>query len=414
MHHLNTLLPLPDMVRLVLEKLNGAGFSAYLVGGCVRDALLGKQPQDWDITTSARPEEIEACFVGHSLVLTGRRHGTVGVIFGKALIEITTYRIDGAYSDHRHPDAVAFSDRLEEDLARRDFTINAMAWHPQEGLQDYFSGAADLQNGILRCVGVPARRLREDALRIVRGARFACTLGFAIEEQTLSAMLALCPLLDAVAAERVLTELNKALTGAAFGATFAAMPLLFFRLFRELPPDEARLQAALCSIEAPPPSVVLRLALLFALLAPEPLSAAQAFCTRLRYDRATTKAVLFLLQNKDAVVAPAAIGVKQWLRQTGAEQLHLLLNFQNYLYPDYPGTQDAALAVLAQVLAQEQCYRLADLAVSGNDLLAQGLPPGKAVGQMLNDLLDAVINGKLPNEREALLCAARDKAHGTL
>ncbi len=205
---------LPPYAGEVLEKLEAAGFEAWCVGGCVRDALLGRAPADWDVCTSARPEQTKKALAEFSQAETGLRHGTVTAITSGGPVEITTFRREGDYSDRRRPDKVEFTSCLEEDLLRRDFTINAMAWHPQRGLRDCFGGQADLQRGLLRCVGEPERRFQEDALRILRCLRFEAVLGFAIEENTEKALLALARLLEGISGERVQAEMDKLLAGA--------------------------------------------------------------------------------------------------------------------------------------------------------------------------------------------------------
>ena len=198
---------IPADAAFLLEKLNQKGHEAYVVGGCVRDALLGRTPQDWDLCTSALPEETAAIFSDHKLVLDGLVHGTVGVVRNGVLYEITTFRTESGYADARHPDEVRFVRRIEEDLARRDFTVNAMAYHPEKGLVDCFGGKNDLQKGILRCVGDPDTRFHEDALRILRAIRFAAVYGLSLEEETARAALQLCPQLSRISAERIGAEL---------------------------------------------------------------------------------------------------------------------------------------------------------------------------------------------------------------
>ena len=204
---------LPQTVREVLDRLNAAGQEAYVVGGCVRDRLLGREPADWDIATSALPDETRRIFADRSVIDTGIRHGTVSVLLDGQPLEITTYRIESAYSDHRHPDTVSFTRSLREDLRRRDFTINAMAYHPIDGLQDFFGGQADLKARIVRCVGDPRQRFEEDALRIVRALRFASVLGCSIDGATKTALLEQAPSLSQIAVERVAHELQRLLCG---------------------------------------------------------------------------------------------------------------------------------------------------------------------------------------------------------
>ena len=203
---------LPQAVQYVLERLEDAGFAAYAVGGCVRDTLLGRTPGDWDVTTAAQPEQVLALFNGYAIP-TGLKHGTVTVRAGEPHIEVTTFRADGAYTDHRRPDQVFFSDRLEEDLCRRDLTVNAMAMDLRGHITDLYGGREDLEAGILRCVGEPERRFEEDALRILRTLRFAAVLGFSVEPRTDAALRVKAPLLRCIAPERILTEMDKLLCG---------------------------------------------------------------------------------------------------------------------------------------------------------------------------------------------------------
>ena len=215
---------LPSDVKLMIEKLRHNGYSGYVVGGCVRDSLRGIMPHDWDLTTSAPPEEIERIFAEYQTVSVGKKYGTVAVIVEGELYEITTYRIDGEYSDSRHPDEVRFSDRLSDDLARRDFTVNAMAYNDEDGLVDLYGGQQDLANGVIRCVGDPTQRFSEDALRILRALRFAATLGFTIEPDTSDAILRQRKLLSDIAGERIREELLKLLVRRECRLCPAALP----------------------------------------------------------------------------------------------------------------------------------------------------------------------------------------------
>lgn len=232
---------LPPYAGEVLEKLESAGFEAWCVGGCVRDALLGRAPADWDICTSALPEETKKALDGIPQAETGLQHGTVTALTQGGPVEVTTFRREGAYSDHRRPDKVEFTACLEEDLQRRDFTINAMAWHPQRGLRDCFGGREDLQAGLLRCVGEPARRFQEDALRILRCLRFQAVLGFAVEENTEKALRALACLLEGISGERVQAEMDKLLAGAYAEKTLRTYADVFRTLFPEILCAEVKL-----------------------------------------------------------------------------------------------------------------------------------------------------------------------------
>ena len=227
---------LPSYVSLALEKLNNHGFEAYVVGGCVRDSLMGRAPNDWDITTDALPEQLLSTFAEYRVIPTGLQHGTVTVLIDDHPLEITTYRIDGTYSDNRHPDSVSFTRSLREDLARRDFTINALAYHPQTGIVDHFSGLADLDNRQIVCVGDPEKRFTEDALRILRALRFSAQFGFPIEKMTAKAIHRLAPLLRRIAVERVQSELVKLLCGEYVRDVMLAFPDVIGIILPEIVP----------------------------------------------------------------------------------------------------------------------------------------------------------------------------------
>lgn len=227
---------MPQGAKKILDTLGRNGFEAYIVGGCVRDSLLGSKPNDWDITTNALPEQIAACFPEHTLVLNGIRHGTVGIVEDGVLFEATTYRVDGTYSDNRRPDSVAFTPRLEEDLCRRDFTVNAMAYNERDGLIDCFGGRSDLNKRLIRCVGEPEKRFEEDALRILRALRFASKLDFAIEKKTANAVLKEKDRLLNIANERIAKELLSLLCGQGAGRVLREFPQVFFVFLPELAP----------------------------------------------------------------------------------------------------------------------------------------------------------------------------------
>ena len=232
----DTVIRIPNDAKTILEKLNNAGFEAYVVGGCVRDSLLGKTPGDWDICTNALPEQTMEVFEGFHVIPTGLKHGTVTVMLNHEGYEITTYRVDGDYTDGRHPDSVSFTTNLKDDVARRDFTVNAMAYSERDGIQDFFGGMEDLKNGIIRCVGEPEKRFGEDALRIMRAVRFASVLGFEIEKSTSDAMRKLYKNLDMVASERINAELNKMLCGKSPARYLEEYDYLFFHIIPELSP----------------------------------------------------------------------------------------------------------------------------------------------------------------------------------
>lgn len=366
---------MPSSVRVILERLEAEGYEAYIVGGCVRDLLMGKEPSDWDVCTSAKPAETAACFSGCRIRDTGIRHGTVAVELSGRWTEITTYRIDGDYKDGRHPASVAFTKSLEEDLKRRDFTMNAMAYHFEQGLIDLFGGRQAVSARIVAAVGEPERRFKEDALRIMRGLRFAAVLGFEIEERTLTAMHACAGLLKQISKERIGEELAKLLLG-----DFADSVL---ENCGEI------LNAAAEGIEAAkvshlPKVLSLRLAAVF----PENTETCLrklSFSGRI----AAEGAVLSRLLN--GTPPGSETEIKKLMQAEGDSITRLYL---------------AALgreAEAERILASGACRNLRQLAVNGKDLAEVGILPGKAVGEMLNRLLMQVIEGSIPNEREVLL-----------
>ena len=436
---------LPEDVLRILRRLNEAGHRAYAVGGCVRDSLLGIAPHDWDICTSALPEEMRAVFEGEHVLDIGLKHGTLTVMRSGRPYEVTTFRIDGAYTDHRHPDGVTFVADVREDLARRDFTVNAMAYHPEEGLIDAFHGMEDLRAGVIRCVGDPMLRFGEDALRILRALRFAATYGFGIDPATLEAALALRGSLGLVAAERKRVELCKLLCGRAAGEIMrTGAPVI-----GETVPE---LQAAfgfeqhnphhlydvwehtLHAVDAAPAEEVLRLAVLlhdtgkpdtftldasgtghFYGHAKRSAELAEAALRRLKFDRATETAVTELVRLHDLELSPALM--RRRLMQHGEETVRRLIEVQR---ADAIGTGTCAPAeadaraaslreALQAVLDRQACFQLRDLAVNGRDLAALGLG-GPAIGQTLQALLEAVVDERLPNRREVLLEAAGQQA----
>jgi tRNA nucleotidyltransferase (CCA-adding enzyme) len=424
-----------------LELLERHGFEAYLVGGCVRDSLLRRVPGDWDIATNATPEEILAVFAAYRTIPTGLRHGTVTVMIGEDALEITTYRVDGDYSDHRRPDQVTFTGQLREDLARRDFTINAMAWNPAAGLIDCFGGADDLRRGMIRCVGEPDKRFEEDALRILRAARFASTLEFSLESRTREAMLRMRPLLRHVAGERIAAELNKAILGSHFAQIFGDAPEVLAQILPELSPGigfaqdhPAHLYTVyehiLRAVAAAPADLTIRLALLFHdagkpscftvdasgkghfyhhALASAAM-AEEALC-RLHYSNAWRKRVVELVRWHDAAISPAPAAIRRWLNRMGEEVYRQLLEVQwadnaaknpRFGTLRQKGIEETRLALEA-LLQEAPCYRLEDLAIKGDDLLAAGYRPGPALKKELERLLFLVIDGVVENSREALL-----------
>lgn len=380
---------LPDAVLHAIQHLNKAGFEAYAVGGCVRDSLMGKSPEDWDITTSATPEEMQAVFHEHRCLETGLQHGTLTVIVEDTSLEITTYRVDGTYSDGRHPDSVVFTRSLAEDLRRRDFTINAMAYHPIHGLVDLYGGREDLRDGTIRCVGDANCRFNEDALRILRALRFASVLGFTLESDTAAALRRLAPTLTRVAMERITTEWAKLLCGTHCSAIlqqFSEVVSVFL--------PEIRLTHDYALLTRVNPSVHTRLAALF-LTTTTPLQEAEASLQRLRLDKQTVRRIHLLL------TAPPPTN-----SMDDAFLLRLLNHLDADLVFDYFSVYEIDTSVLQrtqQLLNNNVCYRISMLAVNGDDLVGAGISPGIAVGATLNDLLNAVMDGVCANTKNDLL-----------
>ncbi len=435
---------IPENVQAVLKALEAAGHEAWCVGGCVRDALLdggrlpGRTPDDWDVTTSARPEETLAVF-GPQARPTGLKHGTVTVKTPGGPVEITTYRLDGEYHDHRRPDAVAFTASLEEDLARRDFTVNAMALSLRGELRDPFGGREDLRRRLLRCVGDPDRRFQEDALRILRGLRFAAALELEIEEQTAAALRRNRALLQFIAAERIQTEFLKLLPGPGAAEVLRAYLEIFGVFWPELLPmagfDQRNRhhcydvwEHTLHALAAVPGDPVLRCAMLLH-DAGKPAcftldekgvghfyghpavsrELADRMLRRLKCAADFRETVVRLVEWHDRDIPRTDKSIRRALRILGEADLRRLIlvkrgdNFgQAPEYWDRQKELDKAEAILNRLLAEDACFSLKQLAVNGRDLLALGLS-GPAVGAALEDLLDKVTDGALPNERGALL-----------
>lgn len=393
---------LPAPVRSILSTLQQQGHSAFAVGGCVRDSLMGHAPHDWDVCTSARPGEIKAAFPGKCLSAPGIRHGTVTVLLEHTPYEVTTFRTDGAYSDHRRPDSVRFVRSVTDDLARRDFTVNAMAYSPAAGLIDPFGGAADLAVKRLRCVGEPARRFSEDVLRVLRMARFAATMGFSVEPQTAAAALAKCGALTEVAIERSRAEFCKMLCG-----RHVARVLRNYRaLFEPLLPclshvSDAAWENAVSAIQAAPDDLTVRMGLLFCAVEPEQ---AAILCP----DAKTAEIAAQLALYADAPLQALPPVIRRWLHTLGPEVLRgltLLQAARAVAHGDGVRQDDLRdfAAALGRTLATGACYDRSMLAVNGADALAAGIREGVAVGAALEELLEKVIEGTLPNSRGVLL-----------
>ena len=424
----------------LLDTLHAAGYAAYAVGGCVRDSLLGRTAHDWDLCTSALPQQVIELFGTEQCIPTGLQHGTVTIKYGGQLYETTTFRTEGSYTDGRHPDAVQFVPDVREDLARRDFTINAMAYNEAEGLVDPFGGQKDLQNGLLRAVGEPQQRFTEDALRILRLYRFAARFGFALDTATARAARQLAPHLDCISAERIQEELAKLLAAPQPGAYLE--PAVLAVVLPELTP--AALEAAKPVVDACPAgekNLPVRWAALLGALGE---ADTRRVLKRLRCSNACIEetAVLvretaeqgvcrsFLLGHESghSIARPTACGsrvppqrtvlgetpahageiaIRQLLGRYGLCTVERLCALCAALHPQNAPACALAAQRARQLEADGVCCRVSQLAVNGRDLMAAGIPAGPALRRVLEALLDGVIRAEYPNEKPALLAAAQ-------
>ena len=391
----------------LLDTLHRAGYAAYVVGGCVRDSLLGLTPHDWDLCTSALPQQGMELFGEEKCIPTGLQHGTVTVKQGGGLYEITTFRTEGTYTDGRHPDEVHFVPDVREDLARRDFTINAMAYNEKEGLVDPFGGQADLQSGILRAVGVPHQRFTEDALRILRLYRFAARFGFSIDPPTAQAAQKLCAHLDCVSVERIEEELAKLLSAPAPAAYLDKKILTV--VLPELSPEA--LAAAKPVVDACPAgeqALPVRLAALLLSLGED---GTRRTLRRLRCSNACIEETAVLVREAvPGVPVSLNIYARRLLGKYNLCTVQRLAALGTALQPEH-AADFAALSELAERLdADGVCCRVSQLAVNGRDLMAAGVPSGPGIRKVLEALLDGVIREEYPNERQALLAAVQQLA----
>lgn len=431
---------IPSKVEMVLHVLEKAGYEAYAVGGCVRDSLLGRVPDDWDITTSAKPEQVKALF--HRTVDTGLQHGTVTVMLDREGFEVTTYRVDGEYEDGRHPKEVTFTASLAEDLKRRDFTINAMAYAPGQGLVDMFGGMEDLEHKIIRCVGNPLERFTEDALRILRAVRFSAQLGFAIEENTKKGLSVLAPNLKNVSAERIQVELTKLLVSPNPEYLRTAYEAGITREF--LPEFDACMQTAqntphhcytvgehtLKCLENIRADRVLRLTMLlhdigkpvvkktdengrdhFKTHGPAGEKMAGAILRRLKFDNDTIKKVCRLIKWHDLRPKAEECQVRRAIHDIGEDLFPLYLEVQRadmlsqslYRREEKEARLAAVESLYQRITERGDCVSLKTLAVTGSDLIAAGVKPGKKLGELLARLLDEVLLDPSKNEKAQLL-----------
>ena len=436
---------MPYEVETAISSLEEKGFEAYIVGGCVRDCIMGKTPADWDITTSALPEEIESVFKDYKTILTGAKHGTVTVIINSFHLEITTFRTDGSYSDSRHPDYVLFTKSLKEDLARRDFTMNALAYNPKTGIVDYFGGISDIENMIIRCVGDSDTRFSEDALRIMRAIRFASVLSFTIEEKTRLSIHKNAFLLDNIAKERIAIEFNKLLLGDYVEKILHEYKDIIAIFIPEILPcfdfDQRNFHHHLdvwrhivLAVASSPKLIYVRLAMLFHDIAkPSCLrfdsrgighfsghqqkgaEIAETVLKRLKYDTATIKIVTFLVRYHDTPLPADKIEIKKWLMKYQKTLVQLLYEVKiadnlskNRNFPARLVEAKEGRAILRKIIKNDECFSLSQLDIKGDDLIKVGFPKNPEIGDILDRLLLAVIEEKCENKKQELLKLAKE------
>ena len=437
---------IPQHALTVVERLERYGYEAYVVGGCVRDSLMGRCPKDWDVCTNALPEEVLRVFKRFHVIKTGLQHGTVTVMVDKQPVEVTTFRIDGNYTDNRHPDSVNFVSRVEEDLARRDFTINAMAYNPARGLVDAFGGQEDLQARIIRCVGEPDERFNEDGLRILRALRFAARYDFGIETETAFSMHRNRHLLENVSVERIFSELKGILIGEGVLGMMQAFPDIFSIIIPELAPAVGFEQHnphhcydvwthTAHAVQAAPADEVLRLALLLHDIAKpatftmgedgkghfyghgeKGAEMARDIMLHLKSDTATLQTVVTLVREHDSMLPTTAPGMRRLIGRMGVETIRQLMEVKQadmaaqstHERPQKQATLREARLLLEDVLDEAPAFTVSDLKVNGRDLMELGVKPGPAMGDILKTLLTEVQDELLPHTREAQLARAKE------
>jgi tRNA nucleotidyltransferase (CCA-adding enzyme) len=403
---MNEKIVLPGYVDEIIRRIELCGYNGYIVGGCVRDSLMGITPHDYDITTDSTPDETALCLDGYRIIRTGLKHGTMTVVAAGGNVEITTHRVDGEYSDNRHPDKVTFTNKLENDLNRRDFTINAMAYSNHTGIVDFNSGRRHIKEKIIMCVGDGDKRFREDGLRILRALRFAGVLGFAIEEETDKAIHRNKKLLHNISAERIFSELFKLLCGKDAGRILCTYSEIIGVIIPEiLRTDMYRLNDIYNNTET---DKYVRLALLFC-GTENPAADAECVLRRLRACNNTIQTIKELLNNLLTDIGTDKRQIKRLLSILPSGRIRQLFNLRRaVLFDCYDKLKeiDAAEELLNNIEAEKSCVSLKSLAVNGVDLIEIGIKKGPDVGRILRQLLEMVIDGKIENDKEILLSIA--------
>ena len=441
---------IPDNVKTIIEILNNSGHESFIVGGCVRDSLMGIIPNDWDICTSAKPEQIKECFKEFNTFDSGIKHGTISIVIDKEIFEVTTYRIDGEYTDNRRPESVTFTDDITKDLARRDFTINAMAYNESKGLVDPFNGQTDLRSNIIRCVRNPDERFNEDALRIIRALRFASTYDLVIEENTSVSILKNAELLNNIAVERITVEFNKLICGK--GAenildNYRDVIAVFIPEIKKMFDFKQKTKHhnrdvwhhtihSVSQIDSDP---LLRVTMLFHDLGkPEACTydsdgsthfkghpkysakIAESILRRLKYPVSFIEDCLKLIIYHDVRFTGSKKQLKHVMSAIGENNVRLLLKVQRadimaqseYMHEEKLQKIETACKVFNEILEEQSCFTLKQLAVNGNDLKAIGITDGKTIGKALKYLLSLVIDEKIKNDKSVLLQKAKDYLKG--
>lgn len=432
-----------DNATKAINMLKNAGYEAYIVGGCVRDMVMGIDAHDYDVTTSALPSETKEVFKDERTIETGLKHGTLTVVLNGEALEITTYRIDGEYLDNRHPQSVSFTRNLQQDLSRRDFTMNALVYNDKEGVLDYFGGQDDIENRVIRAIGNPEKRFQEDALRILRGIRFSSVLGFSIEENTKKAMIRCKHLLHNISPERIAVEINKFVLG-----RYVKNAILEnYEILGEICPEFLRmhgfeqhnkwhiydvLEHTAVAVENTPPVLPLRLAMLFHDTGKvhtfstdekgvghfyghgeKSAEIVREYLNKYKYDNYTKGEVYQLVKIHDLPTEADEVLVKKRLNRIGKERFLNLLKIQRAdklaQNPEIAKTDYLdILEKMADEIINQSCFDLSTLKINGTDLIENGFEKGKRIGEILNELLSEVIDNKLKNEKNELLQRARE------
>lgn len=414
---------IPEHINMCINMLNKAGYEAYIVGGCVRDSIIGRVPNDWDICTSATPLQIKKVFEEYNTIDVGIEHGTIAVIFKEEKIEITTYRVDGKYLDNRRPDSVTFTLSLKEDLSRRDFTINAMAYSKETGIIDYFSGKDDISKKIIRCVGDPVKRFSEDALRIMRALRFAAQLDYFIDDRTFTGISTTKKLLKNISKERITIELNKLILSKNSSSIINILfNLSIFEViinFVEecsLKVDKVSELIKKCGLvlDRCPQDLVVRLSVLINYIIQvysliegyeENINKKKAYIgeqilRELKYDNSTVKAVSVLLLYYDTEIIENEVYIKKILKDIDIELFKKLLYIKNAELNE--NNTNNSFSILNYIIDNNECFKIRDLKINGKDIINLGAENGKIIGEILNALLNMVIENPSMNEEDKL------------